>query len=130
MDLSWHALNSTIQVKTRCHTEKQLTKFQTLPLKVNLLPAKLGMLSPLSSRVREFWPQVYSLGCHCPSATSAAPQTFLLTSASCSHSTSTSLHFFKIPKYMKALMFKPHTFISTVFISWVSCHCPWMSVQC
>jgi len=72
MDLLCHALNSMLQAKTRCHTVKQLTKFQTLKpteakpslWNVNLLPAKLGRLSPLSSRVREFWPQIYSLGCH------------------------------------------------------------------
>jgi len=63
MNLSWHALNSMIEVKTLYHTEKQgfgylwLAKtFQTHPLipaevepsfrKVSLPPAKLRTLFP------------------------------------------------------------------------------------
>jgi len=63
MDLSWHALNSMIQVKTLYHTQKQgfgyrslSKKFQTHPLKpaeaepsfrkVSLSLAKLCMFFP------------------------------------------------------------------------------------
>ena len=63
MVLSWHALNSTTQVRTHCHTEKQglgylwlSKKLQAHPIKpaeaktsfrnVTLLPAKLDMLFP------------------------------------------------------------------------------------
>ena len=63
MDLSWHAANSMLQVKTLYHTEKQgfghrgfQIKFKTHPpkpaevepslRKVSLLPAKLRILFP------------------------------------------------------------------------------------
>jgi len=71
MDLSWHILNSILQVKTLCHTEKQIfiylqfsKKIQTHPSKpaeakpsfrkVGLLPAKLRTLFPAHLWVREF----------------------------------------------------------------------------
>ena len=78
MDLSWYALNSVLQAKNLYHTEKQgfatcdfQKKFQTQQSKhteaepsfrkVSLPPAKLRMLFPAYLRVREFWPQIYSL---------------------------------------------------------------------
>jgi len=78
MDLSWHALNSTLQTKTHYHTEKQGFGYSWLskksrhtyqnPLKlspvlekVSLLPAKLHMLFPAHLWVREFWPQMTGL---------------------------------------------------------------------
>ena len=78
MDLSWHALNFMLQVKTLYHPEKQgfgypwlSKKFQTHPPKPaeaepslrNVIqpPAKLRMLFPAHLWVREFWPQIDSL---------------------------------------------------------------------
>ena len=78
MDLSWHALNSMLQVKILYHTEKQRfgylwlsKKIQTYPPKpseaepsfgkVNLPPEKLHMLFHTDLWVRESWPQIYSL---------------------------------------------------------------------
>jgi len=68
VDLSWHALHSTREVKTLCHTEKQgfgslwlSKKFHFKPAeaepsfrKVSLLRAKLCMLFPAHLWVREF----------------------------------------------------------------------------
>jgi len=84
MDLSWHALNSVMQVKTLCHTEKQgfdyswlSKKFQTHPLKpaesepsfrkVNLLPVKLQKNSMVFHRDLQWASSWYEArtGQHC-----------------------------------------------------------------
>ena len=78
MDLSWHALNSKLQAKTLYHTEKQGFGFLYLSKNsrhTHQNPLKLSPLSErsayplqnyicfflLTSRVRELWPQIYSL---------------------------------------------------------------------
>ena len=78
MDLSWHALNSTLKAKTLYQTEKQ--GFHYLWLSKNfrhthqnsLKPTPVSEKSAYSMQnyimlfsthlwVREFWPQIYSL---------------------------------------------------------------------
>jgi len=81
MDLLWHELNSRIQVKNHSHAEnngfgcpwfsKKHSRY-IHPLKpaeaepsfrkpVNLFPTKLSVFFPTHLKVREFWPQIYSL---------------------------------------------------------------------
>jgi len=75
MDLSWHALNSMLLVKTLYHAEKQgfgylwLSKksFQTHPPNPAETepgsaypPAKLCMLFPAHLWAKEFWLPIYS----------------------------------------------------------------------
>ena len=79
MDLSWHALNSTLQAKTCYHTEKQGFGYPWLskknsrhthqnPLKLSPVSERsayplenYACFSPAHLWVREFWPQIYSL---------------------------------------------------------------------
>ena len=76
MDLSWHALNSTLQAKTLYHTEKQglgylWPKNPDTPTKTRWsraqfqkgqpTPCKTMYAFPAHLWVREFWPQIYSL---------------------------------------------------------------------
>ena len=77
MDLSWHALNSMLQVKTLYHTEKQEFGYPWLSKKISRhTPQKPAELSPVSES------QPTPL---CSSGASATPQAFSLTPASYSH---------------------------------------------